>query len=563
MNKWKEFLSKFGYDIGEPMDQLPVFTPQSGIGQGEPIYDCPGVDFSFWMGGAVGGLRVVKVKCLGLQDFAWETAPGSNVFVDGGDWIGLTLLEPPLDDPDVQEHASVIFSYPYYGITNALYTCTETAADSSYFENDLHGIVFAKNPLTGKAQLDISTMYFMDDAELIETATGSGVYTNENYSVWMQQVYKHPNYITRLGVSDGVALSNALFSVWEAQPNVYRNYHPAIPTDLSADDLAMPDFVAWQLKIGGITDTSLVSQVTITTPVDNTNQVTFSVVKGSLLSDQKFILIPDRTLEAPPPQGYVPLKIDDTTIRWQDEETREVKAKVEWVATRGTPDPTEIDAKPKPGAVVLRSLNWEAKMLQFTDPSSRIANRLKAMGYTVVQDNQATVGKTLDEYILGKQIWYSLSHGVPAFGLPAGTFLGLKFLEEGEITADIIPPGLNYRLVMVDGCCSASTGEPNQTAALGNTNVSFTVKSFADKFGGDVAYTGWAWSMYAGWAQYYTGEFLEQLKYNKSTGVARTVEQAHQEFLKIHKGKKHDPQLMRIYGKKDNIIDVRAKNFGQ
>ena len=57
--------------------------------------------------------------------------------------------------------------------------------------------------MTGNAQLDISTMYSADYAELTETSAGSGVFTNENYSVHVQQVYGFPSYKTCLVITDG------------------------------------------------------------------------------------------------------------------------------------------------------------------------------------------------------------------------------------------------------------------------------------------------------------------------------------------------------------------------
>ena len=120
---WLEFVHAEGDDKGEPIDQLPVFTPQDGTGKGVPIYDCPGVDFDFSIWAMAGFPRFAYVMWLGLGFALEETAPGSNVFEAAG-WASLTLLEPPLDDPGVQEQASVMFSCPYYGITNAVYTCT-------------------------------------------------------------------------------------------------------------------------------------------------------------------------------------------------------------------------------------------------------------------------------------------------------------------------------------------------------------------------------------------------------------------------------------------------------
>ena len=46
--------------------------------------------------------------------------------------------------------------------------------------------------MTSKAQLEISTMSSMDYAELTETPVGSGVYTDGNYTVWIQEVWGYP-----------------------------------------------------------------------------------------------------------------------------------------------------------------------------------------------------------------------------------------------------------------------------------------------------------------------------------------------------------------------------------
>ena len=195
-----------------------------------------------------------------------------------------------------------------------------------------------------------------------------------------------------------------------------------------------------------------------------------------------------------------------------------------------------------------------------TNPKSRIVKPLEAMGYAVVKDYHATRDKTLDEYILGKQVWYSLSHGGTDCGVPETEFLGLKFID-GNITADMLPPGLNYRLVMVDGCCSASTGEFSRSAASVNPNVSAAVTAFADKFGSDVAYVGWAWTMDAGWAQYYTGQLTQRFLYDKSLKRGRTVTEAHAKLVSDYANAKQPVKvalsLMKLYGSTGNVIDLR------
>ena len=227
---------------------------QLEISMMSPIYDCPPVDFAFEIWGfLLDGTRFADIwwagNWIGMPS---ETAPGSQVF--SNEWMSITIPEPLSDGTSVLGQVSVLFSSPLYGITNVLYPCALDSADifSAKFENNLHGIVFTKHPLTGKAHLDISTMSFMDDIELTETANGSGVYTDGNHTVEILNIWGKPY----LMVTDGMTLSNTLFSVWETAPysGVYRNYHPAIPTNLDPSDLAMPDFVPWQLKIGGITD---------------------------------------------------------------------------------------------------------------------------------------------------------------------------------------------------------------------------------------------------------------------------------------------------------------------
>jgi hypothetical protein len=162
------------------------------------------------------------------------------------------------------------------------------------------------------------------------------------------------------------------------QSGVYRNYNAPIPTDLDASALAVPDFAPWRLQIRGIADPSLVSQVLIATSVDSVDQITFSDSGGSLVSVQKFILMPDGELEADPPEGYTPLRIDDTAIRWQDAGTPDVSAQVLLAMASA---PAAAEEKAKPGAAVLQSLDWIREFGQGLAPENRIRKPLLAMGY--------------------------------------------------------------------------------------------------------------------------------------------------------------------------------------
>jgi len=317
-----------GDDEGEPMTYLPNFTPQDGKGKGPPIYDCPRADLLFTLSPTdVSGIRTVFVRYLGGLYALVETVPGSLVFTDS--IVRLALSDPMADDSCSRKWTSTSVTIPVLGITNAVYPCIETSADSSVFENYIYGLVFTvETPpsVLRTATLHTVTVFSTTDMELMETATGAGIFTNGNLSVKLMSIAGTP----RLSITDGFFRTNAIFSVWETTPQsgVYRNYHPPIPTDLSADDLKVPDFVPWRIKIKGVTNPALVSEATLTTSVDCISRITFSAVDGSLLSDQKFILIPDRNLDATPPQGYVPLRVNTLESRWWDKEQKDVSLSV-------------------------------------------------------------------------------------------------------------------------------------------------------------------------------------------------------------------------------------------
>jgi len=328
-----EYVHAEGEDIGKPMDQLPVFTPQSGIGQGEPIYACPIVDLSFTLSPTnAAGIRSVFLRYLGGLYALVETVPGSLVFTDNV--VSLTLSEPiPDEDFPRQKWTTASVTIPALGITHAVCPCIETSDDSSVFRNNLFWLVFTvgtqSNGLrTATLKMLKTGISAMSQRELfMETAIGTGIFTNDRLSVKLISIAGASRL--SLTTTNGV-YSNAIFSVWETAPQSgeYRNYHSPISTDLSEGYLKVPSFVPWQLKIRGLPDTFPVTQVTISTSVDSFSQITFSVVGDSLLSDQKFILIPDGPLEVPPPQGYVAIRTDTRSGKWSEEEQKDVSVQM-------------------------------------------------------------------------------------------------------------------------------------------------------------------------------------------------------------------------------------------
>ena len=102
-----EFVHAESKDIGKPMPFLPVFTPQSGIGQGEPIYDSPKHDLSFSLSPANGeGLRSVAMTYLGVSYALTETAQDSLAFTNSED--SLAQSKAPGSDPSSAPACSCI-----------------------------------------------------------------------------------------------------------------------------------------------------------------------------------------------------------------------------------------------------------------------------------------------------------------------------------------------------------------------------------------------------------------------------------------------------------------------
>jgi len=553
-----EFVHAEGEDEGKPMPHLPVFTPQDGIGQGEPIYDCPSVDLAFALSPPNGaGLRSVAVTYLGAQYALTETAPASLAFTNGA--TSLTLS-------GAQEWVSAAVSIPTLGITNAVYTCVETAKNTSAFANDLYWLVFAignaPSGIPRTAMLDIGNEYYSKYEMLKETAVGTGIFTNRDFSVSLLQISGQPSF----AVSDGMFHTNTIFTVWETAPQsgIYRNHNPPILTDMSPEDLAMTDFTPWRLKIAGITDPSLVEEVSITTSVDSTNKITFTSVNGSLLSSQKFIIIPDGVLAAPPPVGYVPIRSDVTSPVTRGMSPHSVVA---FLTLKGCA-PAQKEINREKDAIVWRSLKFKL------DEKNKIVKPLQEMGYNVELRTTATRQWVLDN-IQKKSVWYSMCEGTLLrenlyVNDPDLIFEGLMF-EGGAILrqSDIEGLGLDYKLVMVDACCSAMTirltkydydyknrllpSDPRKVDVQDYHNLVPECKAFASAFGQNVAYVGWAWVMPPTGAQGWTSQFLNNLKGGK------TVAQAHAEFLLAHNaiapksGK--DQRMMKIYNAIDNVID--------
>ncbi|MFA7054439.1 MAG: hypothetical protein WC328_15610 [Kiritimatiellia bacterium] len=562
MTAWSvEFVHAEGEDEGVPMSHLPVFTPSDGIGKGEPVYDCPDSDLAFALSPTnAAGLRSAAVSYLGVSYALTETAPDSVAFTNGT--VALELSGALLADTNVQEWVSASFTVPVLGITNAVYPCIETTAGSYVFENFRHGLIFSTGEPVAtnrSASLNVVTESLSYETALVETAPGADIFAGGGLYVRLLTVSGQPC----LSVTDGALLSNAVFSVWETAPQsyVYRNYSEPVPTDLP--DLPVPDFAPWRLRIKGISDTSAISLVSVTTPVDSVSQISFTTVGGSLVSEQKFLLVPNRTFDAPVPEGYSKVEIDDATIRWQDVGAADVSAQVR-LAMMSIPHAS--GKKAKPGAVVLQSLDWlTGNPLQGLDPENRIRQPLLAMGYSAVRDYKSSASKTFSEYIKGKQVWYSMSHGATQDGTPYKPFQGLKFRDGAIRASDLLLLDLNYKLVVADGCCSAQTVLTSEQDSRNVDTLLQSCQTFADAWGEDSAYMGWSWTMGPNSAQTWSSEFINNLRFDEDEGRGLTVTEAHNKFLEKYSDGSPTParasRNMKIHGAIDNIIETRKASL--
>jgi len=164
----------------------------------------------------------------------------------------------------------------------------------------------------------------------------------------------------------------------------------------------------------------------------------------------------------------------------------------------------------------------------------------------------------------GKQIWYSMSHGGTDGGKPWHPFVGLKFKDGGAIRiSELSPLKLNYKLVVVDGCCSAQTNLKSEWDARNVNTLLPHAQSFANAFGPEVAYMGWSWTMEPNSSQSWSTTFVNNLKFDPTIKKGRTVNEAYQKFLNDHAPGSSNPapaaHNMKIHGATGTIIETLKK----
>jgi len=557
-----EFVYAQGENEGDPIEgDLGLFTPSSGVNAGIPIYDTPDVDLAFEMGGLFSNtLDSVNLTYFDARVTLTETGNDTLVFTNAG--FALTFIAPLLADSNVLESVRVSVTASPYGITNAQYECWETTSSSLSFVNETTAIITSLSGLSSNV-VDIMLLQLSDmEGEfcfnLMETSTDSCCFQCTEISATLVNISTLTVNADTLHISlNNFGLySNTVFSVNETggEVKVFRNFDEPLSTTIP--DIADPDFLPWKVKIHGIIDPEKVSPLLISTTVYECRSTTFSAISNSLISDQKFIIVPDDITSQDVPSGYEVININAVELDWTDATSEDLTLSFEQYAMLNVAGCSK-NKKVQPDAVVLQSLPWQHRVGLGLDPENRIRKPYIEMGYSAIRDYHASVSDTLNKYIKGKQLWYSMSHGALTDSTPYSVFQGLKFKDGGITKNQLNNLNLNYRLVVADGCCSAHASQDSVEAARTSSTLTQAAQAFADSFGPDVAYMGWGWTMTPNAAQLWSSEFINNLKYMPGIKRGRTVEEAHAEFMGDHT-QAADAKLMKVYGNIDAVIEKRG-----
>ncbi|MDD2598160.1 MAG: hypothetical protein PHO37_02885 [Kiritimatiellae bacterium] len=557
-----EFVYAQGENEGEPIEgDLGLFTPSSGVNAGIPIYDTPDVDLAFEIGGLYSNtLDSVNLTYFDARVTLTETGNDTLVFTNAG--FALTFIAPLLADSNVLESVRVSVTASSYGITNAQYECWETTSSSLSFVNETTAIITSLSGLSSNV-VDIMLLQLSDmegefSFNLMETSTDSCCFQSTEISATLVNISTLTVNADTLHISlNNFGLySNTVFSVNETggEVKVFRNFDEPLSTTIP--DIAVPDFLPWKVKIHGIIDPERVSPLLISTTVYECRSTTFSAISNSLISDQKFIIVPDDITSQDVPSGYEVININAVELDWTDATSEDLTLAFEQYAMLNVAGCSK-NKKVQPDAVVLQSLPWQHRVGLGLDPENRIRKPYIEMGYSAIRDYHASVSDTLNKYIKGKQLWYSMSHGALTDGTPYSVFQGLKFKDGGITKNQLDNLNLNYRLVVADGCCSAHASLDSVEAARTSSTLTKAAQAFADSFGPDVAYMGWGWTMTPNAAQLWSSEFINNLKYMSGIKRGRTVDEAHAEFMGDHT-QAADAKLMKVYGNIDAVIEKRG-----
>ncbi|MDR1190982.1 MAG: hypothetical protein LBK60_04860 [Verrucomicrobiales bacterium] len=536
-----------GDEIDQPMKYIPQWFPNDGVGKGEPVFDTPTPVFTMQSIGAT-----MQISLLGSQYLLNRNTNNLLLYENSNMGVSVLLNQEPLADTNVLETLTASVSMPLQEIQNSRYICDETEADSAVFQNTHVGIVMTLSDLTPASKDTMNIRIYHNNSvgefTLQETDNATKVFSNEHIMVKIIDVPVIHGIIDLAITYDNDLSDTVLRTQWNGTE--YRNFAAPVSTDLPAEQV--PDFAAFYIQIPAcLSGSDGIPTITLSAMLNGEEQEIAEVemesaAGGKLRSVKKLVLLG----EGANASQMADDKDDFQTIQWPE------GAEMDWtqgggkllVAYQGVPIGISVEAS----GVALQSLDFKTKFGQGLDIKNRVCKPFEKMGYTMYRDYNAKVSQTLNDYVKNKQIWYSMSHGGTENGKPTSPFTGLIFVDGAIRASNLQPLSLNYRLVIVDGCCSAQTDYTSQFMAEINDILASQNQLFADAFGPKTAYVGWSWEELPS-VQVWTGEFISYLK------GGRTVREAHGLFRKNHNGEKPGYKELKIYGKVDDIIDLNIQ----
>jgi len=548
-----------GPEIDRPMNYLPRWVPSDGVGQGQPIYSAPTVDFQM---SAIGS--TMQVTLLGSSYQLNQNGSNPLLYENTGDGITVTLNSEPLNDNQVQEYLQATVSKPTNGIVSCVYDCGETSASSGIFHDCPLGVIMTVSGLDAGTvdtiNLRLCGDAFTTDFILTETFADSKIFSGDGMTA---KLVNNPTLGSALDVALTLSsrnLSSTVISTTLAATGEYRNFAPPVPTDLGKDPV--PDQAGFYIEVPvNLAPTGDTPKVRLLAKVNGQEELAaevnlVQVADNKWRSEKKLVLT---THDADESKMGTADRSDFQLVRWPE------GAETDWTKGGGELKieytDAKTNAKTEAEGMVISSIDlyipqeWYTIPITGLDPEGLIKKPFENLGYTMYPAYYAQADKTKSDYVIGKQIWYSLSHGGTENGYPNTEFTGLLFANEGAIRAnDLTPLNLNYRLVIVDGCCSAQTSLESISDCREKDTLLPGAKEFADAFGPNVAYIGWGYEQKnMSSCQKWSSEVVNNL-----IGKGKTVKQAFDLFqLKYENQGNASAKEMKLYGHGENVIDLK------
>ncbi|WP_309381959.1 thrombospondin type 3 repeat-containing protein [Cerasicoccus frondis] len=558
-----EYIQSSGDSENSPLDYLAMFSPNNPSGKGLPTYGEILPTLSLTLEDLDDSeIDTISITFAGETQTMTETGVNNLSFKNNTDSILLTLSEPPILSPLDEEELVAQLTLTDIGIFDYSIKLYETEVSSNTFlSSNSIGIKLSELRIDhGSTDILTGSLYIDNIANpfsLIEDGAESNNYTSDEITIEILSS-SIDNHIL-INLSDfNSGISNSLISLYTYDSITFSNIAESTNTNLSHEQIDVPEFAAWKVRIhANIEDIASAGIKLLTNASDEENrtiQVDFQKQMPNIYdSTATYVVIDEQSDSNFLDSSYTPVKVSTSSLYYGS--NMDITATGPFVLLGSFENLFGNKIKVEPNAVVLQSLDFISKFGQGLDPEDRIAEPIENLGYTVLRDFNAGTEDTISDYIKGKKIWYSMSHGVTDDGTTKTDFIGLAFKDAETRADDLISSTkltqlqLDYNLVIVDGCMSAQTSKVSEDDAILKNTLLTGSSDFAQSFGSNAAYLGWGWTMGPNAAQVWSSEFVNNLNGKK------TVKEAHEKFL-TDNAAAPAARLLKLFGNSNQIIDL-------